>query len=222
MALLGIDELNTVPKEEPYKNRAMDFEKYFGEMELTEEQKKKRIAIAKDFEDMFLFIMALVMIMQDQNRLDFYAIQAEVESRYREIVERYNPIDEYLDDYITKFAGDFCYTTKKNIDKPWFISDDRAKFIAENEANTEENYQDYIEAIKSGYTRKKWVDIRDNRERKTHREVGGKVIGIFDYFHVGKSYMRFPKDTEMAGDYPEEIINCRCSCKWLDRDDEVE
>lgn len=45
MATLAIDELNT-PKE--YSVRSIPYEKYFGEMELSDKQIKQRIEFAKE------------------------------------------------------------------------------------------------------------------------------------------------------------------------------
>ena len=88
-------------------------------------------------------------------------------------------------------------------------------FIAENEANTMYEDEDYILALKEGMTRKKWVTIQDRRVRDTHREVEGVTIPIDEFFQVGNAQMLYPKDVINGGGYPEEIVNCRCSCIYL-------
>ena len=72
-----------------------------------------------------------------------------------------------------------------------------------------------VGAVDQGKTHKQWVDIRDNKERNTHRKVGGTIIGINELFDVGDARMRYPHDVELALDNPEEIVNCRCSINYL-------
>ena len=103
-------------------------------------------------------------------------------------------IDFDVSEYVKQFSQDMVDTTLRNGDTPYFTSDDRAVLIAENESQNTFNRQDYIDAIKSGKTRKQWVDIRDRRERETHREVGGTIIPIEEYFLVGNSLLLYPHD----------------------------
>ena len=72
-----------------------------------------------------------------------------------------------------------------------------------------ENYNDFSEAVKSGKTKKTWHTILDGRERESHRLVDGETIPIDQYFLVGSSYMRFPRDDSLGAD-AKEIIHCRC------------
>lgn len=58
--------------------------------------------------------------------------------------------------------------------------------------------------------------MKDQRVRKTHREVDGETIPIDEVFLVGESLMRFPKDTSL-GASAEEIVNCRCVVKYIER-----
>lgn len=95
----------------------------------------------------------------------------------------------------------------------WYLSDDRAMYNAENEANTVLNYKDYKEASLK-YKYKTWITENDSRVRQTHIPLEGETIPIADMFVVGEALMRFPKDIEYASDYPEEIVNCRCSIKY--------
>lgn len=46
-----IDELNELG------SQIIDYEEYFGEMELTDEEKEKRIELARQFEVLFLFFL---------------------------------------------------------------------------------------------------------------------------------------------------------------------
>lgn len=204
-----IDELN-VPM--PY-SRSEPFETYFGDMDLTEEEKEKRIEVAENLDDLMLFLFALISLMRESNAIDKDYIDLQINNRYTEILQSYMGIDEYLEDYIRQFSNTFIQTTFDSIYDEWYLSADRSRFIAENESETTWNYDEYRQAIQSGKTRKQWVDIRDKKERETHREVGGTVIPIEETFVVGNSLMRYPKDG-LYGAEAKEIVNCRCQISY--------
>lgn len=219
---MKIDELNTITKSVPY-------EKYFGEMELTKEQKESRKKIAEEMEELLIFLFTLLALYR-QYEISVYRVYVRnlAVKKYTKIIlenrgkvlgsnyldnESLNEIDDYLNEYAKEFVATTFETTEKHMDDDYYFSNDRAVFVAENEANTVINYLEYKKAIAIGKTRKTWVDIRDKRERKTHLKVGGKTIGIEKAFMVGNSLMMFPKDTSM-GATPEEIVNCRCTIKY--------
>ena len=85
--------------------------------------------------------------------------------------------------------------------------------MAENEVNTVINHARYIEAVNAGKTMKRWESIIDEVTRKDHIEVNGKYIPIGQAFHVGDSWMLFPKDMSMNPN-PNQVINCRCSIMY--------
>lgn len=205
-----IDELNTST---PY-NRSEPFEIYFGDMDLTEEEKEKRIEVAEDLDDLMLFLFALIVLMRESNAIDKDYIALQINNRYTDILQRYMGIDDYLEDYIKQFSNTFIQTTFDSVDDEWYLSADRSRFIAENESEATWNYDEYRQAIEIGNTRKQWVDIRDKKERETHREIGGTVIPIDDVFVVGNSLMRFAKDTYYGAE-AKEIVNCRCSVRYF-------
>lgn len=204
-----IDELNTP---NPY-SRSEPFETYFGDMDLTDEEKEKRIEVAEDLDDLMLFLFALIALMGESNAIDKDYIALQINSRYTDILRRYMGVDDYLENYIRQFSNTFIQTTFDSIDDEWYLSADRSRFIAENESETTWNYNEYRQAIESGKTRKQWADIRDKKERETHREVGGTVIPIDDVFVVGDSLMRYPKDTYYGAE-AKEIVNCRCQIRY--------
>lgn len=200
--------------DKPYKNRAIPYDEYFGAMDLSDEQMQERISFSEKTEDMLLFIFALLVVMRDYDMMDYEGIKQQLIAQYTLVIGQYATIDDYLTDYIESFASDFIETTGENIDVEWFLSDDRAMFDAENEANSVLNYKDYVNAIASGKTRKEWITFRDSRVRKTHRAVDGKIIPITSTFEVGDSLMKFPKDLSL-GAKPKETINCRCSVRYI-------
>jgi len=94
----------------------------------------------------------------------------------------------------------------------YFNSEDRAEFIAEDEANSIEGYEDFLVAMMRGFTTKTWNTMQDKRVRDTHVKAEGQTVPIGEFFHVGNALLMFPRDTVNGADYPEELVNCRC---WL-------
>lgn len=94
----------------------------------------------------------------------------------------------------------------------YFDSEDRAEFIAEDEANSIEGYEDFAIALARGFTTKTWRTMRDKRVRDTHVKAEGQTVLMDDFFAVGNAQLLFPRDTVNGADFPEELVNCRC---WL-------
>lgn len=205
MQIRGIDELNTLSK--PPKE-------YFGEMDLTEAQIEERIQFTEDAKEEFLLSMELMSTMSDYGGIDYDRAKRQLEDRLALLIDTFVTTDAYLRQYASDSAQNFVDATRRNIDKEWYFSEDRAVYNAENSANDTLNYKDYVKAIENGYTHKKWLTERDPRVRKTHAMIEGKTIGIHDYFMVGNALMRFPKDHELAFDSPEELVGCRCVVKY--------
>ena len=120
--------------------------------------------------------------------------------------------DDYIADMALIFAADFVRATREHSSDPWYTSNDRVMFNAENEANNVLNYLDYKRAVGKGKTKKRWITMEDERVRETHREVDGKIVDIGSYFVVGECLMRFPGDKEFG--LPQEIVGCRCSIQY--------
>lgn len=214
------DEFNSI------KTKSVPYELYFEKMELTEEQKEKRIEFSKRMKEIIIFLLLLISAYREYNvEINIYKIKIEFINRFDLLIEEYlnnaklskiymNEAINYFNAYENEFIDSFLDTTIRNINDPFFLSKDRAVLISENEANTVINYIEFIKAVENGKKKKKWIDIKDNKERKTHAEVGGSVIPINEYFFVGDSMMLFPKDTSMGADL-KEIANCRCSIKYF-------
>lgn len=206
----SFDELNNIVG----LNRSEDFDTYFDVMDIPEEEKKNRISLAEDLMDDFLVVLALLFSMQQYEQpIDWVVIQIRFESAYRNALAGRIDMDDDLDNYIRQFSSDVTESSRNHMDDPYYYSLDRARYMAENESNTSWNHSDFANAIKQGKTRKKWVDVRDNRERETHRRVGGTIIKIQEPFLVGDSLMYFPKDCTFSPSI-KEVINCRCSIRY--------
>ena len=202
------DELNN------QKSRAIPYEQYFGEMELTEEQKEERIKASKRIEDMMLFLFSLLSVIKEYSYENLEFVVSQVKNQYSDVLSVSMEMDEYLNGYVNDFSEQIVETTQNHMDDEWYLSDDRAMFVAENEANTTFNYLEYKKAIESGKKKKRWITMRDRHVRNTHQLVEGKIIGINDVFLVGDSEMFYPKDTTF-GASAREIVNCRCSIKYF-------
>lgn len=193
----------------------LSIDEYFDEIEeLTEKDREKRKKFAFEMEDILLFIFALYLTMKDYNYIKEEYIKVQLQSRYIQLVRKYDvDIDFEASEYINQFSKDTIDTTLRNGDTPYFTSNDRAVLISENESQNTFNRQDYADAIKSGKTMKQWADIGDKKERKTHREVGGTVIPIEEYFLVGDSLLLYPHDYSMNPE-AKEVVNCRCGIRY--------
>lgn len=205
------EELNQMienPRSEPYDT-------YFENMELSESEKKKRISLAQKLENNFLPMLIFLFIMKQYGRqIDWEEIRLRFEIGYRNAVQEVMSIDSQLDTYIKAFSYDVIDSTQRHEEDFYYYSIDRAILISESESHTNWNYQEFQSAIQSGKTMKKWVDIRDKRERETHRKVGGTIKPINEPFLVGNAIMNFPKDNSF-GNFPEEICGCRCTIKYF-------
>lgn len=227
-----INELNAP------KLRSLPYDQYFGEMRgLTKEQKRDRILLAQDIEDAVTMMFYLVMT-QSEYAYMAAITSAEIKDRFRAEIEE--KIKKYVDvipddlrEQITEFVDETTDTTTEHLiilnafdDVPepdeekkkaeeFFISNDRIRLLSEEESNSAWGYLDFEKAKREGYTRKRWITMRDSRVRKTHRPLDGETIPIDSLFLVGEgSLMRFARDTSL-GASPREIILCRCTVQYL-------
>ena len=218
-----------------YKLRSMPYEKYFGEMTfLTKEEKEERIALAKDLEDVMMFLMYLVV---SQSNYSYMAAISSVEiketlrQRMVETVSNHVDIDDDLRKQIDDFIDDATDTTFEYLviltaltnnpnqepdeenEPEYYLSDDRARLLAEEESNSIFNYMSFSQALALGYRTKTWLTMADAFVRKTHRPLEGKTIPINELFQVGDSFMRFPRDQQYNAQL-KEIVRCRCGVKY--------
>lgn len=203
---LSFDELNALVTNE----RSLPYETYFGEMTLPEEEKAERIKMAEDLEEVFITTMIWLFTLEQANNTNYEPVRQRMEDDYMEVLRKCVEVDNYLKTYVKSFSYDVIDSTKKHKNDPYYYSLDRARFMAENEVNTAINHARYIEAVNAGKTMKRWKSIIDDVTRKDHIEVNGKYIPIGQAFHVGDSWMLFPKDTSL-GASANQIVNCRCA-----------
>ena len=213
--MIKIDELNILKKENSTKT--IPIERYFKEMDLTDEQVKDRESFATDLKELFVLFFLLFSANETAgNYQDIEYYNMWMIERYNSLLEEHNlvnSIDDVFNDYINLMIASTINTTFDKRDTDYTLSDDRATNLATDQTNTVFNTVDYNNAIASGYTHKKWITENDSQVRDTHRDVNGVIIPIYELFEVGDSLMRFPKDTEYGADI-KEICNCRCSIKY--------
>lgn len=199
------DQLN-MPTDENF-----DYEDYFGSMDLSDEEKEKRIALAKEFEVLFLYFF---LAFSEQQSIDFVQM---IREKYMTIAMEFlslKSVPSYIGGYANKMAEEIVRVTIEHNDEEFYTSTERGMLISANEANTLGNYGQQIQAIKDGKLYKTWVTEKDRKVRHTHRAVDEKKISIFEPFEVGNSLMMFPKDMETYGADMKEIANCRCVVKY--------
>ena len=216
MSVSSYDELNIRPdnrRSEPYKE-------YFSKMSISDKEKQERIAFSEQMEEVVLYILALIETTIESGETKREYIQTQFYDKYLDVIASYMIIDTYIKQYavdITKQIIDATFerfsAKDKSITDDYYLSNDRAMFISECEANSILNYRQYLKAVRAGKTKKKWIDVGDKRERKTHLEVGGTILPIDEPFSVGDSLLQFPKDTSL-GASADEIVNCRCSIQY--------
>jgi hypothetical protein len=200
---MTFDELNKLYVEE-HDYRSMPYDEFFGEMEITDEQKEKRKETAEKLEKIFIFLLALTF-----------------ESRYTDAIA--SAVKDYTDlavgtseafkSNIPMVVMDAVNVALNHPDDPYYFSIDRAILLAENEANSLWNDAEFAEAVEDGKTTKIWHAIMDKKTRDSHRDVNGVTKPIMEPFEVGDSLMMFPRD-ESLGAGGEEIVNCRCSAEY--------
>lgn len=216
MSISSYDELTIRPnnrRSEPYKE-------YFSKMSISDKEKQERIAFSEQMEEVVLYILALIETTIESGETDRGYIQTQFYDKYLDVIASYTLIDAYIKQYaldVTKQIIDATFerfsSEDKSITDDYYLSNDRAMFISECEANSILNYRQYSKAVKAGKTKKTWIDVGDKRERKTHLEVGGTTIPINEPFSVGDSLLMFPTDHSL-GASADEIVNCRCSIQY--------
>lgn len=213
------------------KRRSLPYYEYFGDMELTKEQRHKREALALTIEEVIMIFFNIVEVSRDMGILNEVRVKQELMTSLYEVVDTgYFEDEEQLDKYIVDFVNETYRSTIENLDKypndydytgnsPYWISEDRAQFVAENEANTLCNSAEFVEAKKQGKKSKIWKTYWDDKVRPTHVEVDVTMLPINEYFVVGSALMLYPKDTtsefSTGSEHPEEYINCRCQCIYV-------
>lgn len=210
---INFDELNRrYAKEHGDDLRSMPYDQFFGEMDLSEEQKEKREKTAREIEQFIILALASMYYLEEAGSYDYGPVMNDISRNYSALLARLGvSLTAFFEaSHSDSVAAEIVTATMNHPDDPYFYSEDRAMLIAENEANSIYNDSEYQDAILTGKTRKVWHAIMDNRTRETHRDVNGTDLPIDVPFEVGESLMQFCRDLSL-GAGPEEIVNCRCT-----------
>lgn len=183
------------------------YSEWFGDMEITETEKKERESLAEEIELLFMALFLMAIDEQDKQLCLDYA-----RNQYKQLCNKFldaNKTSAYINQYVNMITENILDVTLDNIKSDYYTSQDRAIFIAANEANTIGNYREQVQKIKNGYKFKTWMTQGDDKVRPTHVLVDNTKISIFEPFSVGDSKLMFPRDYSLGAD-SNEIINCRC------------
>lgn len=236
MGLMKFDQLNTLSTTETTKNdrqkvsrKKIPIHDYFENMQISEEEKEKRVRLANLLLADVLFLFAL-----SKRNQDHHYLSEAFQKRYLSSVKKVTEPDQKMQRYIRKVCDSIVKTTLKSgqddgkkqgevltdsdaikvSQDSYAVSIERATNVAENEANTILNGDEYNAAIKNGCTKKRWTSYKDERVRADHADVDGQVVEINRPFRVGEYLMMYPKDDSLGAGL-EEIVNCRCSVEYI-------
>ena len=209
MSVLTFDELNRLG----IKRRSEPIDEYFEPMGISRQQKDRRIDTAEKYRDILLAYMRFV-----DEYADTYgeAARNTAQNTLRDdlidLLEEIIFVDAVMRDYAERTAEEIHGSTLRNKGKsPYYLSEDRATLIGEDESNSIWNYDELGEAKTEGKSDKTWCTVGDDRVRETHEDIDGVTIPIEELFNVGDYEMMCPRDPDV--DAPEEKNGCRC---WLE------
>lgn len=215
MATQQFEELNNI------QSQSVDYDEllkeFFKDMEISEEEKEKRLSLAKDLKAAILLFFGAVAIGST-------LAQAELALRVQSIARQYSKKNiAYLNDYTNRWAEKFQSTTQRHkndtsnvtvegITIPngeYWTSELRATLAAEDIANAIANYDELVTAFENGKKYKTWVAHKDRRTRDTHKTADNQKKLLWEPFDIGGFDMMIPLDDSL-GAPNEEIVNCRC------------
>lgn len=199
------------------------YEDYFDVMDIPDDSKKRRQESADNLERIFRDLLALVFYLYSDGAFDYSTAVREAQDKYKKYVDDVMTTDRtnrnrktsgfFTDVHIPTTVTGIVNTTLKNPDNLFNFSIDRARMIAENEANSMWNDAEFEEAVLSGMTSKTWHTIIDRNTRDWHAEVNGQTKPILEPFDVDGELLMFPRD-ESWGCGPGNVVNCRCSASY--------
>lgn len=189
------------------------FEEYYNPMQISEKQKKKRIEMAKAIEEVMINLLIQMFYGEQYDTPVFDIAYSEAVRAYLTalLILDIEP-DEYLADHAEGIIANVLDVLLRHEDDPWFYSKDRARAIAEEQANQIYAYTEYEEAAKNKRY-KTWHTIMDGRERDSHAEVNNLTLPIDEPFELQGGSVQFPGDDSLGVD-ASELSNCRCSLSF--------
>ena len=208
VSLSEIDSFDELNRLVGYKN-SEPYEDYYAPMQINQQQKQKRIDLAKLLEDVFEGMLVYMFEMNRHGYSDSADEYIRAKEYYIAIISRFVTPDSYLISHADAVIANVLTVLNRHADDPWFYSSDRARALSENEANAVFNHTEYEESVKNKRF-KTWHTIMDGRERDSHAEMNGVTLPIAQPFELRGGYMQYPLDTSL-GVSADEWVNCRCS-----------
>ena len=213
-----------------------DYVDYYAPMRISKSQKEKRADLARRldtvFEGLLIYIYesqqaySVLSGLDEINRMSgtttiqISGISAiyqnaidTAEAEYLEAVEDIYDPDGVLPIRARETILEMIAVLMRHSDDAYYYSRDRARAIAEEEANFVYEYTDLADAIEEGYQYKTWETIMDGRERESHAELNGVTVEITEPFEAQGGLLMFPGDDSL-GASDDELANCRCSCSY--------
>lgn len=210
LSVTSFDELNKLVG---YKV-SEPFPDYFRPMRLSQNQKRKRIALAEELEDVFIELLSAQFYAQQYGASIYTQSTEKARKGYISALSKLFEPDLYLMNHADEIVASVLLVLYRNADDPYYYSADRARALAEGESNSVWNHNEFEEAVKSGKHYKKWNTIIDGRERDSHHGINGTTLPINQPFDLPGGLMQYPRDTTYAASM-DEIANCRCSLSFF-------
>lgn len=149
--------------------RSEPFADYYKPMQISEEQKKQRGIFAEKLEEDIAYLLSFLFYLNRTSMLEPSAlgnreIRIFTDNLQGTYISAYASADSYIQRRAQRFSQELLDVTRRHKDNPYYYSKDRARFVAEDESNTANNYKDHIIAL-AKFSRKQWKTILDGRER---------------------------------------------------------
>ena len=205
LAKMTWDELNELVGYEVSE----PFSEYFAPMQISEEQKRKRVELAEELDAVFIALLSEYFYADQLNAIVASDIYDRTREEYLLAIGAAVEVDDYLYNHGIEVIASTIDVLLRHNDDPYYFSKDRARAIAENESNSVWNHTEYEDAVKNK-KRKTWNTIMDGRERDSHAELNGTTIPIDEPFEAQGGYLLYPRDDSL-GASETELASCRCS-----------
>lgn len=208
LAKMTWDELNELVGYEVSE----PFDEYFAPMQISEEQKRKRVELAEELDAVFIALLSEYFYADQLDAVVASDIYDRTREAYLLAIGTAVEVDDYLYNHGVEVIASTIEVLLRHDDEPYYFSKDRARAIAENESNSIWNHTEYEDAVKNKKY-KTWRTVMDNRVRDTHVEMNGVTIPINDVFHLRGGDCYYPRSDELGMD-DSEICGCRCSLSF--------
>ena len=187
-------------------------DRYYSVMDISKKQKAIRTKTAWELFELFMSFFSWFKEAEEKNVDNTSYFLPRLQNELQDVVSREALFDDYFITYVAVLALGIYQVTNEHKGDKYFLSEDRAVNLALNESLSINNHIELKEAVRKGYTMKRWCTELDNKVRPTHLKMEGVTIPIDSLFTVGNSLMEAPHDMT-HGASMSEISNCRC---WLE------